>query len=224
MRHGRSIALILSLLFLAGCATIRLERRLAPDIRKFYELHSIFMDTDIPKWISEKRITERRLFLILTEAKQQEYVKRFWEMRTDFAGELFGERLEAVNDVFRHEAKDGWQTDRGQLCLLVGFPDDVYWYESMDGSTFERGVPQGEGVVPGAPNAIQRWVYFVPGFGSVVYDFTFSPPYSWRRMIDSLAEHSLQVEFEKRWREFFAPTEDGWDIVASIIMEKSDGR
>ena len=38
------------------------------------------------------------------------------------------------------------------------------------------------------------------------------------------AEHSLQVEFEKRWREFFAPTEDGWDIVAGIVMEKSDGR
>ncbi len=74
---------------------------------------------------------EKRVFLnLLTDRERKEFLKTFWEKRdpdpetteNEFRLEYFA-RLERATHLFSHEGREGWDTDRGRVFVLLGPPD-----------------------------------------------------------------------------------------------------
>lgn len=133
---------ILVLGVFVSCATHKLERRLIPELRTWYELHLPVLENELPDWAVEalhealpktfgkKHVTEKQFFLRLPSvAAQAEYTRIFWNLRggAPMAKEYYM-RVSAATNVFREEAQfkgQGWKTDRGWLLLRCGFPIDI---------------------------------------------------------------------------------------------------
>jgi len=212
----KRLAYLTPLIFLcflfSSCVTLRLEKQLKklnPAIAEWYSYHSILMETKIPKWIDERGGGEKVHFLRLPQKLQVAYVTIFWKIRTEGAREEYYNRIAAANRSFSGEGKPGWRTDRGRVLLLCGFPTYVTHYPIIN-----RG---GKGSdVEG--HRYEIWEYYQRGY-LIQYAFKYHTPNSWRREFFSLMDGGAKNNFEKRCRELFAPTEDGWDLWGSILLQ-----
>ena len=121
-------------LFLASCASARLEKQLDPKSRDF---------------ISKARYTitpeERRAFLALVPEAREAFVEDFWKRRdpspatseNEYKTDYFN-RIEQANHLFSGGGSPGWLQDRGRVYITLGPPDHRETYPR--GVTF-YGVP-----------------------------------------------------------------------------------
>ena len=188
-----------------GCTTLRLERRLKPDIKEWYDLHSLLMENEVPEWICKD--SEKGMFLHFPSELQRGYIKIFWKIRRPEAREIFESRLEYVNECIKEPPYTPWKTDRGRLFLLCGTPTYItYFY----GGQWQYLSPEGYY----GSDCYMTWIYIRPAYARFTFEKRTDD--SWRLVTGDLV--SNQNEIQRWWREFFAPTEDGWWEVASWLI------
>lgn len=212
----RKIITLLILLFfiasLTSCVTFKLEkqlRKLNPTIANWYEVHSILMETKIPKWIDERGGSEKKHFLRLPQEMQLKYMTMFWRIRDEGLWGEYNARVMTANDSFSGEGKSGWRTDRGKVLLLCGFPQHIS-HSPIIGQT---------GLATNTEGYLYEiWEYYQRG-QLIRYVFKYHAPNTWRREWISLFSMSGQSEFEERCRKRLAPSEEGWDLWGSVLLQ-----
>jgi len=204
-----SLILLFFVFSLISCVTLRLENRLkklSPAISQWYEVHSVLMETKIPKWIDERGGREKVHFLRLPQTMQLAYIKMFWKMRAEGTKDEYYYRIGVSNKLFNDEGKLGWKTDRGQVLLLCGVPQYITHHPIFARNRAGHS-PRGY--------LYEVWEYYQQGY-LVQYTFKYHTPNVWRR------EYTLsqigQASFERQCRKLFAPTEDGWDSWGSLLL------
>ncbi len=135
-RNARLTAVLLTLVTAAGCATVRLEKRLDPDSRTFL--------SEVRYIITAK---ERRTFRNLPAAERPAFMAAFWAQRdpdpateeNEFKTQYY-QRIEEANFLYNEGrgSEPGWLQDRGRIHILLGPPDTRAQYPR--GMTF-YGVP-----------------------------------------------------------------------------------
>jgi GWxTD domain-containing protein len=106
-------------LWLAACASSRLEQSLDPDSRDF--LSKV-------RYLITKQ--ERKTFLNLPAAERKDFIEEFWKSRdpdpateaNEFKDEYF-KRIDEANHLFS-EGGPGWLQDRGRIYILLGPPSE----------------------------------------------------------------------------------------------------
>lgn len=205
-----ALTLLFFIITLTSCVTFRLEKqlkKLSPALAEWYEIHSILMETKVPRWIDDRGGKEKVHFLRLPQQMQLAYTTIFWKIRHEGAREEFYNRVAVANKSFSGEGRAGWKTDRGQVLLLCGFPQYLAHYPLISEKRADHSF---EGYL------YQVWEYYQQGH-LVRYVFKYSDPDTWRR--DFTINRGLQSNFEIRCKELFAPTEDGWDLWGSLLFE-----
>lgn len=109
---------------------IRLERKLGKEDAEF--LYQV-------DYIMTRK--ERKIFLELPDSEREQFKEDFWKRRdptpdteeNEFRTEYYN-RLEAANELFRDERKEGYLTDRGRIYILFGPPQirDIHLIEDRD--------------------------------------------------------------------------------------------
>jgi GWxTD domain-containing protein len=202
-------ALLLLVVFLAGCATFRFERKLPPDLREWYSQHFMLMETKAPAQLDSKQPTEKVFFLRLPDALKKEYIAMFWKIREDTAEAEFKNRVAIAAEAFKAEGVEGWRTDRGKLMLLCGQPDYV---DRVDASG-QLEMAGNEEWLSDAQGHYQQWTYWL-GSGlhsqTIRFYFKFQQPNTWR--LAAIYDSDQRRLFEY-WRFRMGPTEDGWKAV-----------
>jgi len=97
------------------------------------------------KWLEEEVVyiissSEKEVFLQLESDRERHlFVQAFWRHRDPSPGSSNNEfkdehfrRLQHVQVFGRGTTKDGWQTDRGRIYIILGEPNDVQRFESHD--------------------------------------------------------------------------------------------
>jgi GWxTD domain-containing protein len=142
MKKAAFLLLPLSVLWLASCASYKLERSLDPDSRDF--LSKV-------RYVITKQ--ERKTFLNLPLAERKPFIEEFWKKRdptpdtevNEFKDEYF-KRIDEANHLFT-EGSPGWLQDRGRIYILLGQP----WNRE----TYPRGI-----TFYGQPTEIWYYGYF----------------------------------------------------------------
>jgi len=189
----------------------RLKKGLPEDIKEWYELHSLIMESKVPTWIDARDIREDKHFLLLpNDELRRAYMKLFWEIRIGGLEEVFYERVEWVNKHCREGGKQGWQTDRGRVVLIAGIPHYVQNYRARSDGGFTA-AQNIEG------NTYLVWEYWFRGY-LVRYVFCVKPGGEWGYIANSLSTMSSQrMLYEYMVYKVFAPTEQGWDEWGSYL-------
>jgi len=165
-------------LFLASCASARLEKQLDPKSRDF---------------ISKARYTitpeERRAFLALVPEAREAFVEDFWKRRdpspatseNEYKTDYFN-RIEQANHLFSGGGSPGWLQDRGRVYITLGPPDHR--------ETYPRGI-----TFYGLPTEI--WWY---GFFTITFiDERWVDDY--RLVPDSAAQIAVINQAQQEWNE-----------------------
>lgn len=134
MTHPRlariaTLLVVLALLPITALAqTFDLDDYPEVDLDAIEQRHRDWFEKEVP-WILTE--TEREVFVRLQSSGQRdEFIERFWKERDPTPGtprneyyEEYQRRLEHVNKFFsRGTSREGWQTDRGRMYLLLGPP------------------------------------------------------------------------------------------------------
>ena len=215
MRFKKSLICVLIVLFAilvaVSCTYYHLSRRLPADIKDWYELHSPLMDSKVPLWIDANNRTESQHFLKMPTHVQETYIyEYFWQMRHPEMRDVFYSRLNYVR-VFFSQAVNPWNDHRGRVLLLAGEPTWVRYYR--------HGTEQAESAMPEGGDILE-WYYFMRGVGECRYYFEFTPPDTWRlSMGTGLRAMGNRDMFERRCREEFEPTPEGWVSYAEYLYE-----
>lgn len=146
MKKTAFLLLPLCALWLAACATYRLEQSLDPDSRDF--LSKV-------RYLITKQ--ERKTFLNLPAYERKDFIEEFWKSRdpdpnteaNEFKDEYF-KRIDEANRLFP-EGGPGWLQDRGRIYILLGPPSER--------ETYPRGI-----TFYGTPTEI--WYY---GFFPIIF-------------------------------------------------------
>lgn len=199
------LALIVGMLIV--CTNINLEKKLAPKVKEWLEIHAILMQYPVPAEVDPKKPSEYSYFLHLSPALQLKYIQYFWDIRDQYSDpkEGFYARFGYASRVFQHGVA-GWRTDRGQLLLLIGEPNAVDFYSSsgMDsGSSASSTEFMAEGDV-------QRWIYWFRG-QLVAWYFVKHANGEWYNYSRIGLEYTQGQTTLMLWAQWFqAPTEEGW--------------
>ena len=191
------------------CTYYKLSNKLSPDIKKWYELHSPLMQGDVPNWIDANGRTERQHFLKMPRSIQEGYMALFWDMREIGAYDEFNARLYYVMTYLDYHGNNPWSSDRGRVFLLAGSPE------------IERYLRNGQETMTSMNESgdLLQWMYYQSGVGAVSYWFEFHPPNEWRLSINAgIRTLGYRESFERRCRERFYPTEDGWILYSEYLI------
>ena len=195
----------------AGCATVRLERRLAPEVRAWYGIHEILMETVVPEDISgAKGMTERTYFLRLPEALQTRYRAMFWQVRDFDTRAVFESRRTYVNRALVNYKHSPMAT----LIILCGLPEDIELYSPGGYFIGSAGILDNKGY----SNTVAIWSYYYKSY-RVRYGFE-STGETWRPCPISAVMVNEQAKFERYWRWLMGPSWNGWDAWREIIGKR----
>lgn len=214
------IVLIIALALLFSCSPR--VKKLSPDIKAWYHLHSILMTTKVPDWIFEGNKSERWCFLRIPKNLQRMYVTIFWKIRAEGLAEEFYDRYHTANRLFHTEGILGWKTDRGYALLNYGFPystrkvsvSDLYFRYTLNPNNAHAFVTPDHDI-DGTVYII--WEYY---HGRMVIGVVFQ--YSrgtYNFSYNSTISISNQLNLLRYNRKVFAPTIDGWDLVGSLVYD-----
>jgi len=204
-----------------SCVTFRLEnqlKKLSPAISQWYKVHSILMETKIPRWIDERGGSEKMHFLRLPQEIQLKYIQMFWEIRTEGARGEYYNRIAMANKSYR-EGKPGWKTDRGKILILCGFPQYRRFITVYDLALQNRSNPNWQ--QPACSNegyVYEIWTYYQRRF-STQYVFKYRSGNTWDRNYSSVISLENQTHLERECRKLFAPTEGGWEEWGNILYQ-----
>jgi len=120
--------------FSSSCRLYKLERKLDPVNADFISKVGYIMTKE-----------ERKIFLELPDSEKEKFKEEFWKRRdpdptteeNEFKAEYM-DRVEKATELFVHELKPGYLTDRGRIYILFGPPQyrETYPVESEDPSSF----------------------------------------------------------------------------------------
>lgn len=209
MKRHIQIATLFVVFCLCACMTISLEKKLPKEIRNWYDLHSVYMDTQVPKEIDAKKPTEKMYFLRMTDQQRRKYINLFWEIREIGAKEEFQLRYRIAQAVFK-EGRQGWQTDRGWLMLLCGQPDYVE-YRDENGQPYMEGNEEWTNLGEGE-RCFQIWRYWTPR-GTDLIDFVFEWKITGTWELRPYYDGRL-INFINYWKWRMAPVDEGWELWA----------
>ena len=194
------IALILFLIAMfGGCVTYRLEGKLPKDIAKWYNDHSLIMESPLP---GNYKGTEKMYFLRLPPELQRKYVGWFWKVRDLRAREIYESRLAWIKRT--HLARD--LREAAWVFLLNGYPDDVYGRDEEGQWFFGSGLLDNQGRREG----IIYWRYYFPDGEFAEYAFHFSGDY-WQPEPLGVVELNQGRRLEELNMTFFSVTWVGFD-------------
>jgi len=197
----KAVALLLAI-GLIGCATFKLERQLAPDIKAWYRTHSILMQSKTPKWLNSHKRSESYHFLRMPERIQRKWMAMFWDIRAEGANWLFYDRLEYAK---RHFHRD----DRERTFLINGSPDFVYYYRHGDPNSY-WGNP--------SDSLSTRYVIWRYYRHNIFAEYCFKVDFGrYRTDMTSARGMGEQRYFEQRNLEMLAPTPEGWLELESML-------
>lgn len=116
-----SVSIILFVSFvLTSCAPIKKSAELSPDMEEFYSKVRYIMTQE-----------ESKIFLELPPSARDEFVEKFWgrrdptpETERNEFKEVYFQRIEQANRLFRGGGKPGWLSERGRIYILFGPPDE----------------------------------------------------------------------------------------------------
>ncbi len=98
------------------------------------------------KWLETEVVyiispAEKNVFLQLADDRERDlFVRAFWQHRDPSPGDTENEfqrehyrRIQQANHLFgRGTTKKGWQTDQGRMYIILGEPNDIQRFESLD--------------------------------------------------------------------------------------------
>ena len=201
------IAFILLLIALfPGCVTSRLEGKLKGDVAKWYNDHSLIMESYLP---GNYTGTEKMYFLRLSPELQAKYITWFWKIRNFQARDIYESRLAWVKRIHleRH------LREAARIVLLNGLPDDVYGVDEDGQEFFSSGLDD-----QGRRECVLYWRYYFPTGEFANYAFHFLGG-SWQTEPLGIVELSATRRLEELNREFFAPTWNGFDDWMASISQ-----
>ena len=101
-------------LLLNACTAKRLEGKLDPESKEFYNKVRYIMTGK-----------ESKIFLELPPSARAEFIEEFWKRRDpnpeteeNEAKDAYFERIEEANRLFRGGGRPGWLQDRGRIYIL----------------------------------------------------------------------------------------------------------
>ena len=97
-----SVALIAAFVNHCGCATLRLEKALVPDIKAWYKTHSILMQGKTPKWLNGRGKSESHHFLRMPERIQRKWMAMFWDIEGNVKSKRFHKRPVLMCHLYWH--------------------------------------------------------------------------------------------------------------------------
>jgi len=202
---------LLCVLMLSSCSGIKLERRLAPDLKAWYGTVHILMQADVPADIAgRKGVTERRYFLMLPYALQTRYREMFWKIRDFDTKAVFeGRRVYIARFMRIYE-----RSPMAHLILLCGLPGDIELYGSNGAYLGSAGILDNKGYT----NAVAIWSYYYKSY-CVLYGFE-SKGESWHPYPISAVMVSEQAKFERYWWWLMGPNWNGWDLWREVIGKR----
>ena len=153
------LLLVPALILLNSCTAKRLESKLDPVSAEFYSK---------VRYIMTKQ--EAKIFLELPPSARWEFIEDFWKRRDPTPEteenenkEVYFERIEESNRLFRSGGRPGWLQDRGRIYILFGPPNERQtnpmggWnidpYEDAREQTSSRQIAMGQ-----KPSEV--WVYY----------------------------------------------------------------
>src|SRR6266481_1281401 len=139
------------------------------------------LETPYKKWLNEEVVwiisdEERNAFKRLaTDEERQQFIEQFWLRRdptpdteeNEFREEHY-RRIAYANERFA-SGIPGWKTDRGQIYIKYGPPDEIESHPS--GGTYQRPIEQGGGSTTTYPFEIWRYRYLEDAGTNVVIEF-----------------------------------------------------
>jgi len=217
------LTITLMVFTLAFCSTTKLRRKLPKDIRNWYDLHSILMQTKVPKWIFDSNKSEKYCFLRIPEKAQRMYIAMFWKVRTEGSADEFYSRYHSANKLFYGEGRTGWRTDRGHAMMTCGFPQyqwkmtvsDLHFKWSSDPRNMSRRFVTPDHDMDGTVYII--WEYYYRA-NLVRFVFKYQRG-SYNLIYDSHMGFGNQLEVLRYNRKIFAPTEEGWDLIGGWVYD-----
>lgn len=192
--------LLISFVLLLSCSLPKMPQ----DIKGWHDLHKVLMTAKVPKWIYDGKKSENYCFRRIPEKAQRWYIQNFWEIREKELRDVFYGRVQTANYFFR-----GWRNDRGYVVLTCGYPVDIRYIKNHN-----RRDP---GKVDIEGNKYQIWSYWYRGrMMSITFEYRLS---DWR--LAQASTHSINnlTELIRANQKIFQPTEEGWNIVATGLLE-----
>lgn len=211
-----TVLVILSISALITCVTLKLERGLPNDIKAWYDLHQVIMDSYPPKPLDMIQRSERKMFLTLPVEKQRQYIQMFWTVREEGLQEEYKLRLQIAAKWFRGEGIPGHLTDRGRAMLLFGQPNYME-FRDQNGQLYNEGEERWGYAKRGGYRWFQIWIYWHgQGFFQrlIRHYFEYDSRDCWRDIPNDDYEYRQFVDY---WRWRMGPTEDGWKIIQEFL-------
>jgi len=222
---------LLIVFILAGCyykAPITLPKEKQEELKAFVEKHEILMTYIIvPKEIvmltynKNKEMSEYNYFRKLPAELQLKYVELYWKIRNDFLKKEYEDRIAIANQLFKHERlHNAYNTDRGWILVICGFPDyvDTYKIDNRGDMTYTFE----DDLLWEDPNVsvfqIWRYWYYPSGLRNHLIIFRFDYNFAqrtWR--INEQLLGAEQIRFIYHKAEYFAPLE--WDIWKEVLTK-----
>jgi GWxTD domain-containing protein len=146
----------------------------------------------IPKkdvWYTQHYIVmqdfERKLYRDLSEEGRKGFQDLFWAARTPEARGKFKARLEfVIQNFWKENSKQPWNTDRGRTYLLNGAPASIDYDQRVDLTSISTRPGQGLDVASSnedvGANRAEVWIYPYDQY-FIQYTFAFVQPSQWRR-------------------------------------------
>lgn len=146
MKKAILFSLLLIFVFYS-CATLRMEKKLTPPVRAWYDTHHIIMEGNVMWWISEKPMSEGKYFLRLSPELQLKYISVFWKIRRVEMEEQFKARVEFAQKFFT-DANRWQESDRARIMVVCGYPEEIRPFDKYGRECFCE-----------EPGCIQVWFY-----------------------------------------------------------------
>jgi len=206
-------------LLMVSCASLGQYNALPKDQMAWYDVHSVWMQARVPDYVDHKMRTEAKYFLSLPSDLKQQYIKVFWKLRgyleDDLKQEFYG-RLDMCKKFFGSESGNrGVFTDRGQLFMLLGYPDDIRIYDGNREETLGSIVSENGWMQSGS---IMCWSYFYNG-SFVSFYFEKSMGNTWVTYNNLRLQNTSGQQFIREYYSwFYSPPSEGWDIWCRILL------
>jgi hypothetical protein len=201
----------LCFLMLSSCSGIKLERRLASDLKAWYGTVNILMETDVPIDIAGgKGITERAYFLRLPYALQTRYREMFWNIRDPDSRAVFESRQAYIAKFMREYER----SPMAHLIRLCGLPSEIELYGPGGEYIGQAGILDHKSY----DNTVAIWVYYYKS-SRVLYGFE-SKGESWYSYPISAVMVNEQAKFERYWLWLLGPNWNGWDSWKEVLGKR----
>lgn len=206
--------LVFILLILASMTFAR-AAKLDPESETFYQMARHFLTSN------EERVFRR----LATPELRQDFIRAFWKIRdpdpateeNEFRDEL-EKRFEFVNGHFLEANRDGWNTDRGMIYLVLG-PSD--YQREISALNHPIDFPVSSGTIIWYYGELGLYVLFVDRQGFGVYELdAVNTPLMLMEYLDRVKKYQLtgsEKEIASRYLKFTIDADPKHDRLTILV-------